>query len=220
MAFRPVPAQRLTRHEQRDSNHLTSVVPQHGAGTMVRTLPTGTIIETHRPRIRLPGSDHPWKITLGTETPWTVKLTPGVIYLTDEVKPKVNNQEMDADPRPEIAIGVGTYYIAVGLRVEPVIGFQTIDDVNIYYLTHCVQKEGTQSTITAIKEDQWPPAADKLAAIDYRTGVVTPGDYYIGLGKVKRTSGNEASLTVLEQKWKNDIAFTMQGDGSMFLGIR
>jgi len=190
--------------------------PNAGAGVLTRSLPSGTIIEGFPKRQIIPGNDHPWKITLGTEEPWTIKVRPGLLALGDGYyTPTINNVSMANDPAPTLTIPTGQHKVCLAFRATGDMLNSNANAVTIYYLSRGKIVAGTSPAILLVPDSQRMGPNEQAAIINYHTGNITAGLYYVALGMVERTTGQEAALKVKINYWKKNVRAFMLGDGSM-----
>lgn len=211
------------RPETRQGTLLHSAVvartPFAGAGIVQRSTPNGVSLTALGSNRRAKAETHPFKLSLGSE-PWTIKVAPGILYISGTaVTPKIGSVDIDAEESPLISIGTGSYNILLGFRVEAVFGEYPFDTATIYYVTRGVKVTNTNAIIIANKTTVNPPG-ERLCAIDYSDGTSEYGQFYVSLGRVTRTTGQDAALTIDNQYWKTNIAAALQGNGDMFYAVR
>ena len=219
MAHTPDIRRRSDRPDRRMEDVIVRAQPNAGAGVLTRSLPSGTIIEAFPKRQHIAGNDHPFKLSLGQDEPFTIKVRPGLFYLSgQQATIKINNILLTDDPPPFLSIGVGTFDVCIRYSARPVWSSQNLPPGRVNYISGSSFASATVPIIAV--PTATPPADEKNAEIDYYQGTSTDGVYYIALGRVVRTSGKDAALSIQSQYWKTNIAAAIVGDGSMFYQIR
>lgn len=195
--------------------------PQGGPGVLHKQMPGGTVFEVQNRPAASVASDHPWKITKGKD-PFTIKISPGRITgLGGEIKPKIGGVALDLAPPagpPLLTVPVGTHYVVIGFQVTAGWGSFPLSGTDIHYITSGSLKSGTQAIIITTPVGT-PPPGERNCILNYIDGTDEYGQFYIAIGSVSRTTGQDAALTITGQFWKNNIAAALVGDGSLFLAV-
>ena len=216
MAHTPDIRRRSDRPDRRMEDVIVRAQPNAGAGVLTRSLPSGTIIEAFPKRQQSPENNHPWKITLGTDEPWTIKVRTGMLVLGSGYHlPMINNVSMANDPAPTLSVPTGKHKVCLAFRATADMLSSNANAVTIYYLSRGKLVTSSMPAILLVPESQSLGPNEQTAMIDYHTGNITPGLYYVALGMVERTTGQEAALKVTSQFWKTNVRAFMLGDGAM-----